>query len=131
MWMRRQDGQALVELAISITVLMMILLGIVEFGRIGHAYVVITHASREGARVGVLNARNTSDNSIIDAAVERAVPSLVFDKMDVMITPDLADVQWGDPLTVSIEYPLDLVSPFRMFFQDPFIIQARTVMRVE
>jgi len=49
---KNNRGQAIVELAILLPVLLLILLGILEFGRIFSTYITITHASREGARAG-------------------------------------------------------------------------------
>ncbi len=50
---RECDGAAAVELAIVGTVLIMILLGIIEFGFLWYQRQVITNASREAARYGV------------------------------------------------------------------------------
>jgi Flp pilus assembly protein TadG len=50
---RECDGAAAVELALSITVLIMLLLGIIEFGLLWYQKQVITNASREAARYGV------------------------------------------------------------------------------
>ncbi|MFW6136197.1 MAG: TadE/TadG family type IV pilus assembly protein, partial [Chloroflexota bacterium] len=47
---RRQRGASLVELALVLFILLLILAGIVDFGRVFNHYVVITNASREGAR---------------------------------------------------------------------------------
>ena len=127
MWMRRQDGQALVELAISITVLMMILLGIVEFGRIGHAYIVTTHASREGARIGALH---HPDNEIGDA-VYRAASTLDINRMVVSISPAQANRQRGDSLEVTVSYEVPLITPLGSLLTDPFPVFGRTTMRVE
>jgi Flp pilus assembly protein TadG len=50
---RECNGAAAVELALSITVLIMLLLGIIEFGLLWYQKQVITNASREAARYGV------------------------------------------------------------------------------
>ena len=49
----RRDGrgQALVELALILPILLMLLLGIFEFGRAWNTKQVITDAAREGARL--------------------------------------------------------------------------------
>ena len=44
------SGQALVEFAIVVPVLLLIALGIVDFGRVFHTYVALANAAREGAR---------------------------------------------------------------------------------
>ncbi|MEK6720548.1 MAG: TadE/TadG family type IV pilus assembly protein [Chloroflexota bacterium] len=49
---RRERGQGLVEFALVLTPMMLILLGIIQFGFIFNAYVTLTNASREAAREG-------------------------------------------------------------------------------
>lgn len=51
--LRQCEGAAMVEFAISASVLLLIVLGIIEFGFLWYQKQVITNASREGARYGV------------------------------------------------------------------------------
>lgn len=60
LFLKDQRGQALVELALVLPVLLVLFMGTVEFGRIFHSYLVITNASREGARVAVLGGADTA-----------------------------------------------------------------------
>ena len=50
---RECDGAAMVEFAIGSTVLIMLVLGIIEFGLLWYQKQIITNAAREGARYGV------------------------------------------------------------------------------
>lgn len=52
--MRSQKGAALLEAAITIPLLLLISVGIFEFGRAYQTWQVLTNAAREGARVAVL-----------------------------------------------------------------------------
>ena len=51
---KRQEGQSLVEFALVAPVLLLVLFGIVEFGLMLYNQHVITNASREGARFGIV-----------------------------------------------------------------------------
>lgn len=52
---RRQDrGAAAVELAIVLPVLLLVLFGLIDFGRAFNANMALTQAAREGARVAAL-----------------------------------------------------------------------------
>ena len=51
--LQKNDGAAMVEFAIGCSVLIMLVLGIIEFGFLWYQKQVITNASREGARYGV------------------------------------------------------------------------------
>lgn len=49
-----QRGQSLVEFALVMMPLFIIILGVIQFGFIFNAYVTITNATREGARLGTV-----------------------------------------------------------------------------
>ena len=51
--LRQCEGAAMVEFAIGVSVLLMLVLGIIEFGFLWYQKQVITNASREAARYGV------------------------------------------------------------------------------
>jgi Flp pilus assembly protein TadG len=49
-----EQGQAIIELALTLPLLLVIVLGIFDFGFMFQRYEVVTNAAREGSRVGVL-----------------------------------------------------------------------------
>jgi Flp pilus assembly protein TadG len=55
---RRQGGQELVEYALVFPLLLLLILGIIEFGIIIFSYNTISNAAREGARYGVVNRKD-------------------------------------------------------------------------
>lgn len=50
----RERGQAVIELALTLPLLLVIVLGIFDFGFMFQRYEVVTNAAREGARLAVL-----------------------------------------------------------------------------
>jgi Flp pilus assembly protein TadG len=56
-----QRGNALVEFALVLPLLLLIFAGIVDFGFLFQRYEVITNAAREGARIGVLPGYEAAD----------------------------------------------------------------------
>jgi Flp pilus assembly protein TadG len=58
---RGERGQAIVEMALTLPLLLLIVLGIFDFGLMFQKYEVVTNAAREGARVGVLPGYTTAD----------------------------------------------------------------------
>jgi Flp pilus assembly protein TadG len=48
--LRREDGQALVEFAVVLPVLLMIVTGIIQFGLLFNKYITLTDAARNGAQ---------------------------------------------------------------------------------
>jgi TadE-like protein len=51
---RRDGGAAAVETAIVLPLLLVLVFGIIDFGRMLNAQIVVTEAAREGARAGAL-----------------------------------------------------------------------------
>jgi Flp pilus assembly protein TadG len=66
----RERGQAVIELALTLPLLLLVVLGIFDFGFMFQRFEVVTNAAREGARVGVL------PDYAPDDAVSRAVQYL-------------------------------------------------------
>jgi Flp pilus assembly protein TadG len=56
---RRQSGQNIVELAFAIPVMLMLALGMLDFGRVFYTYVGITNGARAGAREATRQAEKT------------------------------------------------------------------------
>ena len=47
-------GQAVIELALTLPLLLLVVFGIIDFGFMFQRYEAVTNAAREGARLGVL-----------------------------------------------------------------------------
>lgn len=124
---RTGNGQALVEMALVLPVLILIIFGIVEFGRIMNTYLIVTNAAREGARHGVVGG---TDADIRDAVMNNAY-TLDPAKITVTISPAGSRTR-GTPLTVQVSYSLDIIAPLiGVITGNPYIVTASTTMRVE
>jgi len=98
--MRSEDhGAALVETAMILFVVLLLVAGMVDFGRAFDAYIVVGEASRAGARYGSLN---PSDASGIRAAVVQMAANngMTVEAGDVTITG--LGGQAGQPLRVTV-----------------------------
>ena len=56
----KSRGQTMVELALVLPIMILVVLGLVEFGRALFIYTVISNAAREGVRAGLVDPRNTA-----------------------------------------------------------------------
>ncbi|MGI6557804.1 MAG: TadE/TadG family type IV pilus assembly protein [Limnochordia bacterium] len=123
---RREEGQAMVELAITLSLLLLILLGVMEFGRLGHAYLVVTHAAREGARVAALG----YGDDIVEQRVLDAAGTLDGTKLEVAVAPGTR--VRGEGVMVQVSYPVEIIAPLiQQIVPSPVIVRGRTTMRVE
>lgn len=108
---RRQRGASMVELALVLFILLLLVAGVADFGRVFNSYVVITNASREGARYASQFAWAGQEQGIRDAAKQEAVGSSV-DPDDLIIETDprdLADATLYGPITVTVRYTVPTI----------------------
>jgi Flp pilus assembly protein TadG len=121
--MKSEKGQSLVEFALILPLLMLLLFGIVDFGRIFHAYLTIDHAGREAAREASIGKGN---EDVIDAATEKAFG---IDLTDVTVTPEARPS--GTDVTVTITYEVTFLTPLIGGIVGPITLTDNTLMRVE
>ena len=69
---RSAHGQAIVEFAVVLVLLLMLVIGVFEFGRAWNIYQVITDAARGGARMAVVADPGVSQDSVF-ATVRHAL----------------------------------------------------------
>lgn len=127
---KNEKGQSMVELALILPIIIVILFGILEFGRIFHSYLVITHAAREGVRYGTVG---KTDAEIIGRIREAAPLPEADTKLHVTkLEPSQSSRTSGLPLTVEITYDIALITPiFSDFLPNPVTLRAQSTMRVE
>jgi hypothetical protein len=103
----KERGQSLVEFAISLTVIMMLLAGAVEFGIALFQFVQLRDAAQEGALYGSIN---PGDDAEIVAHIKAASHSPIDLQNDpdvnIVITyPDGAPNCEGKAIQVDVSYP--------------------------
>ncbi len=124
--MKSEKGQATVELALSLTILVFFIFAIIDFGRIFHSYLSIEHASREAARIASLGA---TDSEVVQIAKQSA-PSLNSNDLGITISPSIRTR--GTYVTIHTTYPVSISIPLlQNVLPDPLVIKGKTVMRVE
>jgi Flp pilus assembly protein TadG len=106
-----EEGQALVELAIVLPVLLLILVGIMEFSLLLYNQQVITNASREGARFGIVARTPRRTAAQIDSVVASYCDSHLVTFGSGLPTSSTAatGTAFGDDLTVTVTYPYDFL----------------------
>jgi Flp pilus assembly pilin Flp len=103
---RDERGANLVEMALVTVLLLMLLAGVVDIGRLFNSWIVITNASREGARYA---ARFPFDEDGIEqAAIQEATDSGVSLYEDNIAIIELSRGP-GEPIRVKVEYRFDTI----------------------
>lgn len=103
---RRQGGASLVELALVLFLLVLLLAAVIDFGRAFNSYIVITNASREGAREA--SRYPDSETRILDAAKQEAAGSGV-DAEALVIDIQGLGAELGQPITVTVNYEVPTI----------------------
>jgi Flp pilus assembly protein TadG len=89
----RQRGQALAEMAFVVVLLVMLSLGIIDFGRMLMVQNVITHAVRDGARIAALTKDTDWGGFTMSGAPLTTVRNRIRDQLStVMSTSDATTI---------------------------------------
>lgn len=137
--LRREWGQALPEFALVIPVLILILMGVFDFGRAFYAYSAISNGAREGARYGVINPTSRDADGLPpyepDTIEGRAVAqgfALDPNEFDVDVATPTGTDQ-GDPLTVTVRFNFRAATPIIdvIWGGGPLTLRAEATMLIE
>lgn len=144
MLLKNQKGAAVVEFAVIAPLLLVILFGIIEFSILMFDKAMLTNASREGARAGIVFSSPTRiQNAVIEATVleyceNHLISFGASSEPTITIDPDdVATRDSGDSLTVTVNYPFrflvfsNLLALLGGNMGDGLTLQAVTVMRLE
>jgi Flp pilus assembly protein TadG len=141
---RRPSGQTLVEFALAIPLILLLFLGVFDFGRAIFAYNTVSNASRDGARVAIVDQRSTS--GVSNAAQEAAnqAVGLGLDPSDTneiqvqYLAPSLSspcDPSWGEwagcIAEVRVQYVFNAATPVIGNIIGPITVGSTTQLPVE
>ena len=134
---RREDGQAYVEFALVLPILLLVVMGIIQFGNAFKDYIALTDAVRVGARQAAVSRSIVDPNQRVPLIVTKtkdAAGTLNTSKMVITVKPwdpvsqTEAWVPSGD-VTVRASYPFKINLFGIVVFNST--INSRTTERVE
>jgi Flp pilus assembly protein TadG len=138
--LRKERGATAVEFAIIATLFFSVVFGIIEFGILMFDQHVLTNASREGARAGIVMRVPRLSNAEIENIVEayaqehmvsfNASSTLVFDPPISPVEASRIGNTFGTPLVVTVKYPFHFLV-LSGFGLGPITLTAETRMRME
>jgi hypothetical protein len=135
--LKNERGGSLIEFVLIAWVLFLILFGIIEFGLILYNQAVITNASREGARYGIVSRTPRHSSAEIVTYVSQAYSdrTITFGTRDFRVIPQLpGSTIFGQDLIVDVTWRYDflLLPNFSSgVLSNPLTLRARTVMKYE
>ena len=120
---RSERGQSMAEFAISLVILLTLLAGVVDLGRMFFAYIIIRDAAQEGAVYGSIASKDNL--TILGIEIEDRVKAAFTDPSDssnvpiditkINVQTDLLGATCAEPgsgVRVRVEYSLPVTMPF-------------------
>ena len=101
---RSDEGQAVVEFALIVPVLLVLVIGVFEFGRAWSAHQAVTDAAREGARVAVIADPAITEDSV-RTVIRSALAGASLDGQLAEIELSGVNAATGEPARVAVRYP--------------------------
>jgi Flp pilus assembly protein TadG len=138
----RRRGAAVVEMALVLPIFLMVVFGIVEFGRALWVGNMVTNAAREGARLGILDGTTNSE-------IRTAIQSFLSESLNISpgsvtttitITPapgnanpgnECANARARDLVNVTVTIPFSAVSLLPGKYLGSSQLIGRSAMRHE
>lgn len=120
----RERGAAAVEFAIIMPVLLVLVLGIAEFGRAYNIQTTISEAAREGVRIMALQ----NDPSAARSTTKEAASTLGLTDSQITISPStcVSSATSAAVATVKVTYPITFITNF---FGPSVTVTGKGVMR--
>ena len=128
--MNSERGQAIVEFALVLPLLLVVILGVMLIAEIGVARLALEHGAAEAARTGSL----TNDDDLVRSTAAAAVTPLDASKVTVIIEPTRNDpsrssAPRGSLLRVRLRYAIPV--PLGFVGLPRLIVEGTAARRVE
>lgn len=128
-WGKNEKGQATVEMALVLPILLLLLCGIIDFGWIFGSQQQANNACREAARYIAIHYHDSDiddDEEVAAEIVSERAPTL----SSAVTTISVSSL---DEITVSVSCQVNILTPFlSIFFPDgKYTVKAKCVMRLE
>ncbi len=105
---RSERGAAAVEFALILPVLILLVLGLMEYGRVYNVQVSLSNAAREGARTMAIQNDAGKARTAARAAAPSVSPALT--SANVSVSPAVCAA--GSTVTVTVNYTVQLATGF-------------------
>jgi Flp pilus assembly protein TadG len=126
--LKSNNGQAMVEMVLILPLILLLIVGIAEFGFMFSNYLTLNNVSREAARYASLGGTDSAAQTRAIEVSGNLNPSL----LSITFTPAENSRDRGDSVEAKATYTHNLMTPFLSTLLDEGIqLEAKTVMRVE
>ncbi|GEL77986.1 TadE family protein [Tenuibacillus multivorans] len=125
---RNEKGQSIVEFSLVIPLLMLMLIGVFDVGRMMYSYSGLHFTAQETVRLGGFG---YSNEEIIDFA-KNHFQTGEPENLTVSISPSEDLRKSGEYITVTLNYPIQPITPFaEQIFGDAIQLTSESTIRIE
>jgi Flp pilus assembly protein TadG len=124
-----RKGLVTVEYAVVLSLVLVVLWGIIEFGRMVLVADCLVQAAQEGARVGIVPGSTTAQ---VTAEINTILANSYITGATVTTTPaDITTLKTGETLTVNVKVPFSAVTwlPSPQFLQGKVLKSSCVMLR--
>jgi len=122
---RRENGQSMVEFALTLPLILLLLCGIFELGWVYGNSLAVQNATREGVRAGIVASAQEENNQLVTDRILSMVPDAAKDVTIDIVYSDTVNFRAGD-ITVTVSYSLKGITPFSTLFTPDGIYDLTT-----
>jgi len=112
---KREDGQSLVELALTLPLILLLLCGILEFGWVYGNSLAVQNATREGVRAGIVASAQAENNRLVTDRTLSMIPDAAQNVAISIVYSNAVNFRAGD-ISVTVNYTLKGITPFATLF---------------
>lgn len=125
---REEKGQSLVEMALILPVLLLLLVGIIDIGRMTIIYSSLHFTAQETVRLGGLGETDAALEQFARDNLSIGDPAKLL--IDITPQPDLRES--GEYITVNLDYTLAPFTPFvGSLFPESIVLSVDSTIRIE
>lgn len=125
-----KSGQSMLEFALVLPILILLLMGIMDFGRLFASYVELQNAARDGARYAAL--QKQISQSDLETRVKSNLVILNKDQSGFTIKLTYSNSTKPELVDVTLDYPMKMMTPIiGDIIGSPVNLHSKMDMRVE
>ena len=128
MVLKNEKGQSLVEMALLLPILLILLVGVVDFGRVLYTNMHMQLATQETVRLAGLGATDDDLRNFLYDYIN------VNNKDNIDMQISLIEEQRvsGEYVTITLIYPMEIITPFiTNIISIPLQIETESTIRIE
>ena len=116
--LKNEKGQAMVEFALLLPILLILLMGIIDFGWLFYNQLALNNSCREGARFAVVNTGKQDNVQLITDKVFSVTPPQLQEDLEVTVTWSNALLPLQGDVKVKVNTKIIVLTPVLGIFSE-------------